>query len=91
MKTYSFAEVAELFGAQSDWWLRDGCRRGRFPYLVVGRQFRFTEQHVNEIANVLEKRPTEVDDSQAPRQPTNELAFRPTKRSAAHTRTQRSA
>ena len=93
MKTYSFAEVADLFGARSDWWLREGCRRGRFPYLVVGRQFRFTDEHVAEIAKALEKRPTDGShvDVEEPRSPTDELVFQASRRSAARNRTRRTA
>lgn len=56
MKTNSIAEVVAMFGGGSDWWLREGMRNGRFPYLQVGQHRRFTEAHVAEIAKALETR-----------------------------------
>ncbi|RSN65456.1 hypothetical protein DMH01_03505 [Amycolatopsis sp. WAC 04182] len=56
MKTYSIPEVAEMFGGESDWWLREGMRKGRFPFLQVGRERRFSEKHVDAIAEAIETR-----------------------------------
>lgn len=91
MKIYSVAEVAELFGAKSEWWLREGCRFGRFPHLRVGREIRFTEQHVKEITAAVERRPAREPDEADTDTPSvdeapTELAFRATKRSTARRR-----
>ena len=53
MKTHSIQEVAEMFGGGSDWWLREGMRTGRFPYLDT-RPRRFTDQHVAAITAAME-------------------------------------
>ncbi|MFJ1763758.1 hypothetical protein ACIOD2_25825 [Amycolatopsis sp. NPDC088138] len=55
MITYSTEQVVEMFGGGSGWWLRDGCRTGKFPYLKV-RPRRFTDDHVKAIAAELETR-----------------------------------
>lgn len=55
MNTYSIAEVTAQFGGGSDWWLREGMRTGRFPFLKVGRERRFTDQHLQAIAAELEQ------------------------------------
>lgn len=56
MNTYSIPEIVAMFGGGSGYWLREGLRVGRFPYLKVGRERRFTEQHVTAIAAELERK-----------------------------------
>jgi hypothetical protein len=56
MNTYSVEEVVAMFGGGSDWWLRRGMQTGRFPYLQVGRERRFTDTHIAAIAEALETR-----------------------------------
>jgi hypothetical protein len=58
VKTYSIAEVVDMFGGGSDWWLRHGMQTGRFGFLQVGRERRFTDTHVEAIAAELEQRAT---------------------------------
>ncbi|MGW3992422.1 hypothetical protein ACWEF6_02935 [Amycolatopsis sp. NPDC004772] len=56
MKTYSLGEVVEMFRpGRPDAWLRRGTQRGKFPCLKVGRDTRFTDDHIKQIAAVLEK------------------------------------
>lgn len=56
MTTYSIDDVVqELAGGGSAWWLREGMRTGKFPYLKVGRERRFTDDHVKAIAAALEQ------------------------------------
>lgn len=55
MKTYSPEEVAAEFGRTSAWWLREGVRRGKYPHLRAGKAIRFTEEHLNQIALILER------------------------------------
>lgn len=82
MKTYSIPEVVEMFGGGSDWWLRDGMRVGRFPYLKVGRERRFTEPHVAAIASKVETRAIPKQASG----PADVSVFGATSRSAKHHR-----
>ena len=57
MFTYSIDEVVQqLTPGGSDWWLREGMRTGRFPFLAV-RPRRFTDDHVKAIAAELERKP----------------------------------
>lgn len=55
MRTHSIPDVVAMFGGGSDWWLREGMRTGRFPYLKVGRERRFTDTHLQEIATAVEQ------------------------------------
>lgn len=65
MNTNSIAEVVAMFGGGSEWWLREGMRNGRFAFLQVGKERRFTEAHVAEIAKALETRVTPAKSSGA--------------------------
>lgn len=83
MKTYSVAEVAEMFGSESDWWIREGVRQCRFPSLRVGRTNRFTDEHVAAIAAAIEK-PAVVKKESGPKADVS--VFGATARSAKHHR-----
>lgn len=58
MNTYSTRDIADMFNKDSAWWLEEGVRQGKFPCLRIGRQVRFTDKHVEEIAEILEIRPS---------------------------------
>ncbi|MFC3454064.1 hypothetical protein [Amycolatopsis speibonae] len=58
LTTYSVEDVVRMFGARSDSWLRNGIKTGRFSCLRVGRETRFTEEHVQAIAAALEYKAT---------------------------------
>lgn len=82
MRTYSIREVVEMFGGGPGRWLREGMRTGRFPYLQIGRERRFTETHVAAIAS-------EVETQAIPKQasaPADVSVFGATSRSAKHHR-----
>jgi hypothetical protein len=51
-RTFSTAEAAEQIGAPSERWLIAQLRAGRFPGRKVGRQWRHTEQDVNDTLEV---------------------------------------
>ena len=57
MNTYSVEEVAAMFGGGPGWWLRNGVKQGRFPCLKIGRQIRFTDEHLKTISTSLEQHP----------------------------------
>jgi hypothetical protein len=88
LKTYSTREVADMFSKQSDWWLAQGCREGKFPHLRVGRQMRFTDAHIEEITALLEQRPTTAKPVEAA---PDVSAFGATKRSQARHRTRKAS
>ncbi|MFC6090730.1 helix-turn-helix domain-containing protein [Saccharothrix lopnurensis] len=50
------AEVAKTLGC-SEWWVKEQCRRTTVPFVRVGREYRFTSEHVREIVALLERRP----------------------------------
>lgn len=77
MNTHSIDDVVAMFGGGSDWWLREGMRTGRFPYLKVGRERRFTDAHLGAIAAALE---TQARPQQA-NQPADVAVFGATARS----------
>lgn len=77
-----------MFSKTSKWWLLEGVRNGKYPHLRIGRQIRFTEQHITEIAELLEIRPA----APAPVEAAPEVSvFNVTPRSAARHRTRKSA
>lgn len=55
---YRPAEVADRLGC-SAWWVKEQARRRRVPYCWIGGSYRFTEEHVAEIARICERRPDE--------------------------------
>jgi hypothetical protein len=60
-RTFSMAEVVEIFRpGRSDSWLRVGVQTGKFPCLKVGQTPRFTADHIEQIAEALEKRPVKT-------------------------------
>lgn len=88
MKTYSTRDVADMFSKQSDWWLKQGVRDGKYPHLRIGRVVRFTDAHVEEIAALLEVRSSEPK----PVDPATDVAvFGATKRSQSRHRTRKTA
>jgi hypothetical protein len=55
---YTPEEVGTRLG-RSSWWVKDQCRRGRFPCIRAGGAIRFTEEQIIEILVILEQRPGE--------------------------------
>lgn len=49
----------------SEWWVKEQARKRRIPYCWIGGSYRFTPEHVAEIARLFEVRPAE----RAPRLP----------------------
>ncbi|MDR7273611.1 DNA-binding protein [Catenuloplanes atrovinosus] len=54
---YLAAEVAEQLRC-SKWWVEEQARKQRIPYCRIAGGFRFTDDHIAEIARLLEVRPT---------------------------------
>jgi len=46
----------------SEWWVKEQARRRRIPYCWIGGSYRFTDEHVTEIARLFEVRPVAVAD-----------------------------
>jgi hypothetical protein len=59
---YRPAEVAALLHC-SEWWVKEQARRRRIPYCWIGGSYRFTDEHVAEMARLFEVRPTEKSGS----------------------------
>jgi hypothetical protein len=53
-------DLAAMLG-RSKWWVCEQCRRGRFPSIKPGGSYRFTDQHVEEILDILEQAPAAVN------------------------------
>lgn len=53
---YTPEEVAARLG-RSGWWVREQCRRGRFPHTRAAGAVRFTRQQFEELLQILERRP----------------------------------
>ena len=49
--------VAGVLGC-SAWWVKEQCRKGRIPFTKLGGAYRFTSDHVAEIIEIFEERPT---------------------------------
>ncbi|GAA1879691.1 helix-turn-helix domain-containing protein [Asanoa iriomotensis] len=64
---YRPAEVAERLRC-SVWWVKEQARRRRIPYCWIGGSYRFTEEHISEIARLFEVEPLDVSTS-VPRRP----------------------
>ncbi|MFG2777547.1 helix-turn-helix domain-containing protein [Streptomyces prunicolor] len=62
--TYSPAEVAEALDC-SEWWVKEQARRRRIPFIRGGSGYRFTRAHVEEIFNIFEERPDQVNAPEA--------------------------
>src|SRR5438067_1794706 len=50
------ADVAALLRC-STWWVKEQARRRRIPYCWIGGGYRFTDEHLVEIARICEVRP----------------------------------
>lgn len=55
--------VGKRFG-RSGWWVREQCRRGRFPHTRAAGAIRFTNEQFAEILRILERRPSEAPQQQ---------------------------
>lgn len=53
---YTPEEVSKRLG-RSGWWVREQCRRDRFPHTRAGGAIRFTREQFDEILRILERRP----------------------------------
>lgn len=53
---YTPEDVAKLLG-RSGWWVREQCRRDRFPHTRAAGAIRFTREQIDEILKILERRP----------------------------------
>jgi hypothetical protein len=53
---YRPAEVAAMLHC-SQWWVKEQARRRRIPFCWIGGSYRFTAEHVAEIARLFEVRP----------------------------------
>jgi hypothetical protein len=57
-RLYTAAEVAAAL-RRSPWWVKEQARHLRIPHCWIGGSYRFTEEHVAEIARLFERRPAE--------------------------------
>jgi hypothetical protein len=55
---YRAADVAEVLRC-SEWWVKAQARQRRIPYCWIGGSYRFTEEHLVEIARRFEVRPAD--------------------------------
>jgi len=53
LRFYLPSEVADRLRC-SEWWVKEQARRRRVPYCWIGGAYRFTEQHVEAIAQLFE-------------------------------------
>ncbi|WP_083972020.1 helix-turn-helix domain-containing protein [Actinoplanes awajinensis] len=53
---YRAAEVGERLGC-SKWWVEEQARQRRIPFCWIGGSYRFTEEHIAEIARRFEVQP----------------------------------
>lgn len=53
---YTPEEVAKRLG-RSGWWVREQCRRDRFPHTRAAGAIRFTRDQFGEVLQILERRP----------------------------------
>lgn len=53
---YKPHEVAEILGC-SEWWVKEQARHQRIPFCWIASSYRFTPEHVVEIARLTEVRP----------------------------------
>lgn len=53
---YTATEVAQLLRC-SPWWVKEQARKRRIPYCWIGGSYRFTDQHITEIARLCEVQP----------------------------------
>lgn len=48
--------IAAVLGCSS-WWVKERARRREIPFVLVGKAYRFTEDHLAEIIGIFEQRP----------------------------------
>jgi hypothetical protein len=53
---YRPADVAKMLQC-SEWWIKEQARNRRIPYSWIGGSYRFTDDHVEEVIRLFEKRP----------------------------------
>ncbi|UNZ21807.1 helix-turn-helix domain-containing protein [Streptomyces sp. 891-h] len=56
-RLYRPEEIAEALGC-SAWWVKDRAKRGLIPHARIGRAYRFTAGHLDEIIRFHEECPT---------------------------------
>lgn len=79
---YTPKQVADMFQTSSDWWVREGVRRGRWECARgPKRAMRFSREHVQQIADVLQGEAQSVASS-----PVDVSVFGVTSRSSARNR-----
>lgn len=59
LRFYLPSEVADRLRC-SEWWVKEQARRRRVPYCWIGGAYRFTEQHVEAIAELFEVQARDV-------------------------------
>jgi hypothetical protein len=63
------ADVAEILHC-SPWWVKEQARQRRIPFCWIGGSYRFTDEHLAQIARLFEVLPTDPTASApAPRRP----------------------
>lgn len=74
---YTPEEIAEQLG-RSGWWVREQCRRDRFPHTRAGGAIRFTRRQLEELLQILERRPEAAGppDRTAPRRTSKKTSVR---------------
>jgi hypothetical protein len=45
----------------SEWWVKEQARKGRIPFCWIGGGYRFTPDHLDEIARVFERKAAQAD------------------------------
>jgi hypothetical protein len=56
VRFYRAADVARRLHC-SAWWVKEQARRRRIPYCWIGGSYRFTEEHISQIARLFEVEP----------------------------------
>jgi hypothetical protein len=54
---YRPGEVASMLRC-SEWWIKEQARNRRIPFSWIGGSYRFTDEHVTEIVQIFEEKPT---------------------------------
>ncbi|GIH19169.1 helix-turn-helix domain-containing protein [Rugosimonospora africana] len=60
------ADVAEILHC-SEWWVKQQARQRRIPFCWIGGSYRFTDEHVTQIARLFEVPATDPATPAAPR------------------------
>lgn len=67
---YRPSEVAKMLRC-SEWWIKEQARNRRIPFSWIGGSYLFTSEHIAEIVQLFETRPTPPNvSSRAPNTPT---------------------